>query len=227
MENFTRFAIYVAPQPAPWAEYCTSWLGWDAVAGRMVPPPDVAGLPAPLEEITRTPRKYGLHGTIKPPFRLAGSRAALEADLADLCAHLAPVTLDGLALHRLGGFIALTPQGDQSALAHMAARVVMELDHHRAPPNQAELERRRKAPLSARHEALLAQWGYPYVLDEFRFHLTLSGLLSPEHAPPVEAALRRDLVPLLPSPFEVRDLCLFGEAQDGRFHLLHRYTLSG
>ncbi|HBS98527.1 MAG TPA: phosphonate metabolism protein, partial [Citreicella sp.] len=30
-----------------------------------------------------------------------------------------------------------------------------------------------------------------------------------------------------PAPFRVDSLCLFAEADDGRFRLLHRYTLSG
>ena len=48
------------------------------------------------------------------------------------------------------------------------------------PPGAAELERRRKAGLSAAQEKMLLRWGYPYVLDEFRFHLTLTGRLQPE-----------------------------------------------
>jgi hypothetical protein len=34
------------------------------------------------------------------------------------------------------------------------------------------------APLSERQRALLIEWGYPYVFDEFRFHMTLSSSLA-------------------------------------------------
>ncbi|WP_417249187.1 DUF1045 domain-containing protein [Celeribacter sp.] len=229
MEKFTRFAVYFAPPEGALWEFTARWLGWDALAGVTCAHPLIEGLPAPAEEITVTPRKYGFHGTIKPPFRLAdgATREALEADLAALATQLSPVWCDGLALKRLGGFLALVPVGETSDLATLASEVVKSLDHHRAPPSEAELARRRGAGLSPAQEENLARWGYPYVMDEFKFHLTLTGNLAEEDARAVEAALRPHLAPLLPTPFIVPDLCLFGEAQDGRFHLLHRYALSG
>ena len=155
------------------------------------------------------------------------SRAALEADLAALAASLPIVTLDGLALHRLGGFLALTPEGDTRGLERLAAEVVMGLDAHRAPAPAAEIARRRAAGLSARQDAYLAQWGYPYVLDEFRFHFTLTGKLTADEGEAVEAALVPLIAPLVPRPFAVDALVLFGEDTAGMFHVLHRYELSG
>ena len=38
-----------------------------------------------------------------------------------------------------------------------------------------------KSGLTDRQEALLTQWGYPYVMEEFRFHITLTGALDPAH----------------------------------------------
>lgn len=228
MSDYTRYAVYYAPPPGPLAEFGAAWLGWDAAEGALRPHSPLPGLPAALQaEITETPRKYGLHGTLKPPFRLAeGSRrAALEADLAKLAARLAPVRLDGLALSRLGGFLALTPEGDTAALAALAAACVRDLDAHRAPPSEAELARRRAARLSPAQEENLARWGYPYVMGDFRFHLTLTGRLPRSKAEAVQAALAPPLAPLLPRPFPISDLCLFGERPDGRFQILSRHPL--
>jgi putative phosphonate metabolism protein len=229
MEEFVRYAVYAAPQPGPLAEFAAGWLGWDPQAGVARPHPQLAGLPAPVATLTATPRKYGFHGTLKPPFRLADStsRAALEADLADLAAGLPAVTLEGLALHRLGGFLALTPEGDSRALVRLAAEVVMGLDQHRAPAGEDELARRRDAGLSPAQHGNLTRWGYPYVLDEFRFHFTLTGKLAPGEAQAVEAALAPVLAPLVPRPFPVEALVLFGEDTAGMFHILHRYALTG
>jgi len=229
MENYSRYAVYYAPAPGPLATFAAGWLGWDPVARAEVEHPDLGLLPREVEDITSTPRKYGFHGTIKPPFRLAqgSDRAALEADIATLAGRLAPVALERLALKSLGGFLALIPTGDNSALAALAAEVVTSLDTHRAPPPAEELAKRRASGLSARQEELLAQWGYPYVMDEFRFHLTLSRRLDEHEAVHLADTLSPRLDPILPCPFEVKDLCLFGEAEDGRFHLLHRYALSG
>lgn len=229
MTGYERYAIYYAPPPGPLAGFGAAWLGWDAAAGRTVAHPEVAGLPRPVAELTATPRKYGFHGTVKPPFRLAPGRTveALHAAAAGLAAGLAPVTLDGLGLHRIGGFVALTPEGDTAGLARLAAAAVEGLDAFRAPAPAAETDRRRAAGLSPRQEELLARWGYPYVMEEFRFHLTLTGNLPAAEAGAVATALAPVLAPILPRPFTIDGLCLFGEAADGRFHLLHRYTLSG
>lgn len=224
-----RYAIYYAPAPGDFADFTARWLGWDAALGRPVDHPDVAGLPLPVASLTETPRKYGFHGTIKPPFHLApGTDAAgLQAAVAALAARLAPVALPGLQLVDLHGFVALTPQGDTAELAALAAEVVMALDAFRAPPDPQEIARRRPDALSERQRALLAEWGYPYVMDQFQFHLTLTGSLLPADSASVLSALRPHLQPLLPQPFVLSDLALFGQGQDGMFRILHRYPLTG
>ena len=211
--TFTRYAIYYAPPAeAAWSKWATDWLGWDMEAGWA---------------ITATPRKYGLHATMKPPMRLATGtdEDALRAACAALAATRAPVRLEGLQVERLGRFLALRPLGDVSALNALAAACVTELDTFRAPASNAEIEKRRAAGLSAEQDTNLIQWGYPYVLDQFRFHITLTGKLPKGDLPAVEDYLATELAPLLPQPFEINDLALMGEAEDGRFHLIQRYPL--
>ncbi|TMV36066.1 DUF1045 domain-containing protein, partial [Thioclava sp. BHET1] len=99
MADFSRYAVYYAPPAGPLADFGAGWLGWDPVAGLPRAHPAVAGLPCPVAELTATPRKYGFHGTLKPPFRLApGTEAGgLIAALDALAADLAPLALEGLA----------------------------------------------------------------------------------------------------------------------------------
>ena len=179
--SYTRFAIYYVPPDGPLADFGAGWLGWDVVAGRDVTQFDLPG----LHDITMTPRKYGFHGTLKPPFRLQDGQTlgALKQAASDLAVALAPAQCDGLKLTQIGRFLALTPYGPIDGVQRVAAACVRELDAFRAPAGEAELARRRKVGLSARQEALLVQWGYPYVLDEFRFHLTLSGRLPKNEVP--------------------------------------------
>ncbi|MBY6067406.1 DUF1045 domain-containing protein [Leisingera aquaemixtae] len=226
--TFTRYAIYYAP-PADeaWSRFGASWLGWDLETGRSLPHPDIAELD--VAAITAVPRKYGLHATLKPPMRLAEgqTQAALEAACAELAATQKPVILEGLHLARLGSFLALRPTGDETALNALAAACVTELDRFRAPASEAELDRRRTAGLTPQQDHNLSRWGYPYVLEQFRFHITLSGKLPKQELPAVEDALSTHLIPLLPAPLVIRDLALMGEAPDGNFHIIHRYALSG
>lgn len=226
--TYRRYAIFAAPEGGL-GDAGSHWLGWDAARGAALPQPEVAGLPRPLAEITEAPRKYGFHATIKPPFRLA--EGASPEDLAwateALCLRLSPVVLAGLRLTRIGGFLALVPETDTNDLFDLAARVVEALDAFRAPPTADEIARRDPARLTPRQRDYLDRWGYPFVMDEFRFHLTLTGKLPPDDAEVVARVLAPWIVPHLPCPFAVDSLCLFGEAPDGRFHLIHRYTLTG
>ncbi|WP_425041518.1 DUF1045 domain-containing protein [Primorskyibacter sp. S187A] len=221
--SYARFAIYYVPPEGPLADFGAKWLGWDVVTGRKVPQFDVPG----LHDITMTPRKYGFHGTLKPPFRLKEGQTpeALEAAVSDLAGVLSPAACDGLKLTQLGRFLALTPFGTLDGLQRIAEACVRDLDGFRAPAGEAELARRRKAGLSNRQEMLLAQWGYPYVFEEFRFHLTLSGGLPEGDAPGWMDTLQVHL-PDLSAPFVADQIALCGEGQDGRFELIHRYTLT-
>lgn len=226
--TFTRYAIYyVPPRAAEWCRFASAWLGWDLEAGEELPHPEAAGLD--VAALSAVPRRYGLHATIKPPMRLAegASRAALEDACATLAARTAPVTLEGLQLARMGRFLALRPAGSEAALNALAAEWVTGLDRFRAPVSEGEAARRRAAGLTPAQEENLVRWGYPYVLGQFRFHITLTGKLPKPELPAVADVLEARLLPLVPAPLQIRDLALAGEAQDGRFRLIHRYPLSG
>jgi len=224
--EFTRYAIYFAPPTdADWVRYATSWLGWDMQARVTVGHPD---LPIPIAAITGAPRKYGLHATMKPPFHLAEgvNQGDLESAVTDLSGILTPLTLGPLHLTRLGRFLALCPAPSPD-LSALAAACVQDLDHLRRPLAQTELERRRAAKLTARQEENLMNWGYPHVLEDFRFHITLTGRLPEPNLSTVQNVLECSLCPLLPPNLPITDLALTGEDNKGRFHLLRRFALSG
>lgn len=223
----TRYALYFTLPETPLSKFGAAWLGWDVGTGTAGAHPEMPGVD--VARITERPRKYGMHATLKPPFRLAEGQSlgALEAALAAFTAKTPSVRLDGLALTRLGGFLALTPEGDVAALNALAGRLVTEFDSFRAPAPEAELARRRAAGLTAAQEANLVQWGYPYVLDEFRFHITLSTRLEEEDGAMVSEALAPRLAPLLPRPFEIDAISIAGEREDGFFELLGRMPLKG
>lgn len=223
MDQMKRFAIYYAPRTGAFAEAAACWLGWDLAQGRAVAQPGIKR----LADLTADPRKYGFHGTLKPPFRLVAD--VTPADLADGVARLArtlrTVQTPGLQMVLYEGFLALIP-GPDPALSDLAAEVVRVLDPFRAPLTAAEVARREPERLSQRQCDLLAVYGYPYVMEEFQFHLTLSSRLDAGDAPRLQMAAEAHFAGLIPLPFEVQDLCLCGEDQEGRFHLLHRYALS-
>jgi hypothetical protein len=228
MDQMKRYAVYYAPRPGPLAQRTANWLGWDPASGAARVQPDLPGIPFPAV-MTAEARRYGFHGTIRAPFRLADGVGPEDARavVATLAGRLAPVTCAGLELENLAGFLALTPMGCEAALLDLGAKVVEGTNALRAPLTEGEIARRRPESLTPRQRELLDQWGYPYVMEEFRFHLTLTDRLPEGEVPGVQAALADYLEGALPRPFVIEDLCLFGEDAAGRFHLIHRYALTG
>jgi len=232
---FKRYGIFYCPT-GDLAQFGAAWLGWDNAAGETVPHPlmpeiDVAGL-------TKTPRKYGLHGTLKAPFHLAQSSSLSDVQITakTFAARHAPVNIGALSLRYGNGFVGLRPEGAhseqrpegaQDALRAFAADIVRSFDPHRAPLSDDYITRRRKSRLSAQQDAQMLDWGYPYIFDDFHFHLTLTGRVQPDIAQAVITALTPLITPALPDPFIIDAITIVGEDANGMFHQIHRYTLTG
>jgi hypothetical protein len=223
---FERFAIFYTPT-GPLADFGAAWLGWDSAAGCAVPHPQIAGIDVP--EVTATPRKYGLHATMKAPFRLSADSgpATLQQAVADFAARHRAVDIGYLALGQDHGFVALRPVAPPPALRNLERAIVTELDPHRAPLTEADIARRRKAPLTLRQDRQMLDWGYPYVFEDFHLHLTLSGQLPDAQAAQIVAALQPMVAPLIAAPCIIDAVTLMGQDVAGMFHQIHRYALTG
>lgn len=108
------------------------------------------------------------------------------------------------------------------------ARVcVQELAPLSAQLTDADLHRRRLAPLTAVQDALLVRWGYPYVMEEFRFHCSLTGSLEgldPLQEQALQHAAEEIFHGLPPGRFE--SLALFEEPTPGAdFRLVQHFGL--
>jgi putative phosphonate metabolism protein len=182
MQHDPRYAIYYAPAPEePLWRFGSAVLGYDAAAGCDVPHlPDTGFALEQWAAWTEEPRRYGFHATLKAPFRLAPrwQRADLIAGLQDFARRAQGPTISGLRVATLGAFVALVPTGDTAAVANFAQSVVEAFEPFRAELTADERQRRMSAGLSDRQVHLLDRFGYPYVSEEFRFHMTLTGKLG-------------------------------------------------
>jgi putative phosphonate metabolism protein len=224
-----RYAIYFAPQrDSALARFGDAWLGRDVETGEVVEPPPVPSITsARLAALTEAPRHYGFHGTLKPPFVLAaGSEfAQLQAAASAFAADRKAFAIPQLKLKAIGKFLALTPAEPVAELSALAADSVTAFDPFRAPPEPDELAKRLAAGLTPRQSELLARWGYPYVLDEFRFHLTLTGSIADdEERAAVQTAIAPLVAPLLSGPVPVAEVCIFHQPdRDVPFRLVARH----
>ena len=225
-----RYAVYFAPaeSSALW-QAGSRWLGRDARTGTHLAQPAVDGWSAAeIERLTASPRMYGFHATLKPPFHLAEgcTLQQLTTAIQALAARMRAFVLPQLELGSLSGFLALQPQSADAELSALADACVTELDHFRARASADELAQRRAAGLSARQEQLLAEFGYPFVLDQFRFHMTLTERLLPAQSKRLRPWLAAYLADALALPLRCDDLCLFVQQRCGEaFTLQQRFAL--
>lgn len=224
-----RYAVYYAPERGgPLHSFASAWLGRDAIAGVEVPRPTIAALPADLlHEITAAPRRYGFHATLKAPFELAQDATEDEFHRAvEALAVRTPGFRARLALRAEGPFLAVMEAAPSAELAAFAAACVVDLDHFRAPMSASERDRRLAARLTDRERSHLDRWGYPYVLDAFRFHMTLTGPLETALRERVRAILAPLLAPCIAEPHRFTSLSIFEQPdRDAPFVQTARFPL--
>jgi hypothetical protein len=229
MSDPARYAIYWAPDRAHplWIAGC-DWLGRDAER------PDA---PERDEEGRDVPRRYGFHATLKAPMRLREGRTEddLLAALHVIAAEIAPFAMPALEVRMLEDFIALqtvVPVAPADPLQRLADRCVVGLDAFRDAAVAEDIARR-SAGVTGRQHALLHEYGYPFVLDEWRFHMTLSNSLAPDAdgialRDRLLGAARLHFAAALAVPLAATGIAVFVEPARGlAFDLVHRVALRG
>lgn len=226
-----RYAIYFTPQPSTaLAQFGASVLGYDSSIGASVTRIALNGIiAAALEAATMAPRKYGFHATLAAPFHLDGKHTEgglLEA-MDRFCDQSRVASLGLLRVKALGEFIALTPDA-ASSVDELARQCVTFFDAFRAPLGPDDIARRSNGRLTPRQQAYLTRWGYPYVFDDFRFHMTLTGSLGAEEKSHFLAALTDAFAPLGGQNYGVDAVSLMRQADPRScFKVIARKDLRG
>jgi putative phosphonate metabolism protein len=227
MATPTRYAIYYAAAPGSVLEqFGASLLGYDAYSGEDLPFPD--GVPPDWHELTQDPRKYGFHATLRAPIALAPGRT--EAQLVAACELFAdaarPVPLIKPVVDSISGFIAVIPSEPSSEIERLAADCTRAFDFFRAPLTPKDRARRNPAKLTARQCDYLDRWGYPYVMEEFRFHMTLTGRLPAERRGGVIAMLQSRFAAIDLATLEIDRIALFRQDDAAsRFGIIGHWPL--
>ncbi|SCB37235.1 DUF1045 domain-containing protein [Rhizobium hainanense] len=213
-----RYALYFTPpKDDPLTSLAARWLGRDAFSGEIFSDKAMAPLPEGHAELTADPRRYGFHATLKAPFELAAS--VTERDLLDVATEFAAqtkaFTIPELVLGQLGHFFALVPGTLYPPLQDFASRVVKTFEPFRAPLSDHDIVRRKPEGLTEPQRANLLRWGYPYVNDEFRFHMTLTGRVPTERQPELQNILRERFAEHTGKPLDISGLAIFVEDERG------------
>jgi putative phosphonate metabolism protein len=226
-----RYAIYFVPPPSSQLyRYGSSILGYDAYTGGNVAFPDKFGSGAVnWGELTATPRRYGFHATLKAPFFLAP--ACTEQQLVNALQSFAglgqPVLNFVPALREIEDFIAVVPREPEASINELAASCTRLFDAYRAPMSPKERARRLASGLSQSQIQNLDRWGYPFVLAEFRFHMTLTGAVPPRRRKAILDVLHEGLHAMKVERSVAIDrlILMKQETAEAPFRMLHEAVL--
>ncbi|MET4203471.1 DUF1045 domain-containing protein [Bradyrhizobium sp. LA6.12] len=231
MTDFPRYAIYFAAgADSALSRFGAELLGYDVYTGDEMPFPADASRVAPdWRDVTADPRKYGFHGTLKAPMALAPGRT--EAELVAACVAFAgkarPMPSIRPVVDSISGFIAVIPTEPVGALQQLAADCVREFDDFRAPMTAEDRARRKPDKLTERQRDYLDRWGYPYVMEEFRFHMTLTGRLDAERRGPILEMLRARFAALSLETLAIDRIALFKQDDTkARFRFVGEWALA-
>jgi putative phosphonate metabolism protein len=230
MATHPRYAIYYAAAPdTDLDRFGARLLGYDAFSGKDLPFPDGVLQMAPdWRELTRDPRKYGFHATLKAPLSLAPGKT--ETELLAACEAFAntprPVPVIRPVVDSISGFIAVVPAEPSAELERLASDCTSEFDSFRAPLAPEDRTRRNPSDLTERQCGHLDRWGYPYVMEDFRFHMTLTGRLDAKRREPVLRMLRNSFSATGIKTLAIDRIALFRQDDaDSRFRIVGHWKL--
>ncbi|MCK1388947.1 DUF1045 domain-containing protein [Bradyrhizobium sp. 21] len=230
MTGSPRYAIYFAAgADSALSRFGAELLGYDAYTGDELPfPADALHVAPDWRDITADPRKYGFHGTLKAPMALAPGKT--EAELMAACATFAgearTIPVIRPVVDSISGFIAVIPAEPAGDLQQLAADCVRDFDSFRPVLTEEDRARRKPEKLSERQRDYLDRWGYPYVMEEFRFHMTLTGRLDVERRGPILEMLRARFATLGLDTLAIGRIALFRQDDAGaRFRIVGEWKL--
>ncbi|WP_173987842.1 DUF1045 domain-containing protein [Agrobacterium salinitolerans] len=219
-----RYAIYFSPaKDHPLTEAASRWLGRNAFSGTLHDDQD------DYAEITEEPRRYGFHATLKAPFELAEkySEAELLTAFEDFAASQSTFEIPRVVVGALGPFFALVPDRTYQPLQDFAAEIVDHFDRFRAPLSETDIARRRPQMLTESQRQNLSLWGYPHVMDDFRFHMTLTGRIDESEQPAMHKVLSARFSEFTDRPLSISGLALFIEETRGAPFTVHSWRPLG
>jgi len=216
----SRYAIYFSPEPgSPLDEFGQQWLGREEttkVKQRLTLPVVPGVAPERVRVLTESTWRYGFHGTLKPPFELnpASSQDALLAAAHIFAKGLAPIALPPLELAIIGKFIALSPAASSAGLESLAAQCVRVFEGFRVPLTAEQMAHYMRNKLTVHQTQMLEHWGYPYVMEEFRFHISVTDRIDDANERNAMLKAVQGLVSkVVNTSIIVRDLAVFHQAE--------------
>ena len=181
-----------------------------------------------LKDYCEQPAKYGFHATLKAPFRL--KRNVKTKNFYDVISHIAAqhsrFKIKGLKIVYRKKFTFITSRKPNKLLINLENDLVKHLDTFRAELNKTEIKKRIPDSLTFKQNKYLKEWGYPFVFDQFKFHMTLMNQNNNKLSNKQKLELEKLIYKISNNVIEFNEISLLGENKNGHFEEIKRFKLN-
>ena len=150
----------------------------------------------------------------------------MEKKVYEIAKELQRFDVGKLNLKKIGNFIALVPEKNDK-IKYLSNKLVTGLDFLRDELLEEEILKRNPQTLTLNQKKMLTNWGYPYVLDEFNFNLTLTDKIDNKKIDNILKSIKRNLRYIDFEKVNFNNICIFGEKKDEKFYFIKRFKLEG
>ena len=110
--------------------------------------------------------------------------------------------------------------------AHPSFKDPENFGRERMNLSESEIKKRKPHKLTSNQKQMLFKWGYPYVFDEFKFHLTLTSKLNVVEIDDVFRSLQNILKQVNLNKISFNNICIFGQKSDEKFYFVQRFNFN-
>ena len=237
MKKYSRYAIYYAPpKESSLEEFGRYWFGWDPLNAKLINNKQrinylngfgIKNLKN-IDKNVLIAKKYGFHGTLIPPFKLNKNYSTnlLFKKTEDIAKKFKKFKFYKFKLKKMNNFYAFVQNKKNNNINKLSNRLVRELFKFRSPLTKKEIDRRNPSKLSKLQLNILYKWGYPYLMSEFNFHMTLASEVTGNKLYLELKKIERNKEIILNEINNFDKIYIFGENQKGMFENLENFSLS-
>ncbi len=237
MKKYSRFAIYYAPpKGSVLEEFGKYWFGWDPLVAKFINNKQrinylnrfgIKNLKS-IDNNILMAKKYGFHGTLIPPFKLNNNynRKKLFKKIEVVAKKYKKFNFYKFKLKKIDNFYAFVQSKKNNNINKLSNRLVRELFKFRSPLTKKEIDRRNPSKLSKLQLSILYKWGYPYLMSQFNFHMTLASEVSGNKLYFELKKIEKNKEIILNETNDFDKIYIFGENQKGMFENLENFSLS-
>ena len=237
MKKYSRYAIYYAPpKESNLEEFGRYWFGWDPLNAKLINNKQrinylngfgIKNLKN-IDKNVLIAKKYGFHGTLIPPFKLNKnySTNTLFKKTEDIAKKFKKFKFYKFKLKKINNFYAFVQNKKNNNINKLSNRLVRELFKFRSPLTKKEIDRRNPSKLSKFQLNILYKWGYPYLMSEFKFHMTLASEVTGNKLYSELKKIENNKEIILNEINNFDKIYIFGENQKGMFENLENFSLS-